>query len=588
MTLGTDTQYIQSPESAADSSTRATRFIELDDTPSNYTSGGNYFVRALTSGLAYEPITATLVNIDTSNLNYTGATLAEYLSNLDSAVNNAAQSSGGDPTTQSTVSATGALMNDDFTSNGILRRTGNDTYDVVDNGIDTLTQSQVSQLTNIGSRSISNTQWGYLSNLDQGVSTSDAVTFSSVNGLSLSQQSSSFDVAGGSSTTKTLTVDRDISASQLMTSLQDDNTPTLSSDLRLNGNSLNDTNNNRITGFSSEAAAVNNVSLGNAATGNTPAVSAEGSDTNVGLNLQTKGSGSLQFNGAGIDQNQWTNYLATTDQSVSSTSNVTFNTLDVADLATTQNNLGISSTGSAIELDTGNDGTAETSDLAKITTTGDTNSIFTNPSGDELRMDVSKNWPAADDVPDSAIDHNKTSNYNSNQHIDHTAVNVNPGVGMSGGGDLTTSRQLALNLNSLNSTTSISDSDEVATVDPSTGDQKTISKSNLESGLQLNKEQIQHSAVFIDASQGTSTSPYSVPSGVNVVSCDTASGQIYIQFQQPSNYSDQSLIAITDKAGQASTNPVLIQDSAGSDIGELPNSYGVRLVFATSSQIVVV
>lgn len=588
MTLGTDTRYIQSPESAADSSTRATRFIELQDTPSNYTSAGNYFVRALTSGLVYEPITANLVNIDTSSLNYTGATLAEYLSNLDTAVNNAAQTSGGDPTTQSTVAATGALMNSDFSSNGLLRRTGNDAYDVVDNGIDTLTQSQVSQLSNIGSRSISNSQWGYLSNLDQGISTSDSVTFSSVNGLNLSQQASSFDVAGGSSTTKTLTVDRDVSASQLMTSLQDDNAPTLSSDLRLNGNSLNDTNNNRITGFSNQAAAVNNVSLSNAATGNTPAISAEGSDTNVALNLETKGIGSLQFNGAGIDQNQWTNYLATTDQAVSSTSDVTFNTLDVADLTTTQNNLGISSTGSAIELDVGNDGSAETSDLSKITTTGDTNSIFTNPSGAELRMDVSKNWPAADDVPNSAIDHDQITNYSSNQHIDHTAVNVNPGVGISGGGDLTTSRQLALNLNSLNSTTSISNSDEVPTVDPSTGDQKTISKGNLEAGLQLNKEQIQHSVVFVDASQGTNTSPYSVPSGVNVVSCDTSSGQIYLQFQQSGNYSGQSIIAITDKAGQAATNPVLISDSSGSDIGELPVNYGVRFVFATSNQIVVV
>ena len=42
---------------------------------------------------------------------------------------------------------------------------------------------------------------------------------------------------------------------------------------------------------------VNNISILNAATGNTPSISVRGDDTNIGLNLITKGTGKIQFNG---------------------------------------------------------------------------------------------------------------------------------------------------------------------------------------------------------------------------------------------------------------------------------------------------
>lgn len=54
--------------------------------------------------------------------------------------------------------------------------------------------------------------------------------------------------------------------------------------------------------------------------------------------------------------------------------------------------------GSAIVLDLGNNGADESADLNEIATTGDTNSIFTEPSADKLLIDLSNNWPTADNA----------------------------------------------------------------------------------------------------------------------------------------------------------------------------------------------
>lgn len=52
--------------------------------------------------------------------------------------------------------------------------------------------------------------------------------------------------------------------------------------------------------------------------------------------------------------------------------------------------------GSAIILDLADDSSNESTDIAEIATTGDTNSIFTEPSADKLLIDVGNNWPTAD------------------------------------------------------------------------------------------------------------------------------------------------------------------------------------------------
>ena len=64
--------------------------------------------------------------------------------------------------------------------------------------------------------------------------------------------------------------------------------------------SILDTNANTLLGITATGSAVNYLTLTNAATTGTPALGATGSDTNVSLNLTTKGNGTVQANGSPI------------------------------------------------------------------------------------------------------------------------------------------------------------------------------------------------------------------------------------------------------------------------------------------------
>ena len=55
----------------------------------------------------------------------------------------------------------------------------------------------------------------------------------------------------------------------------------------------------------------------------------------------------------------------------------------------------------------------------------------------------------------SQINHNTTTNYVANQHIDHTSVSISAGNGLSGGGDISTTRTITLDTSSATFTTGV-------------------------------------------------------------------------------------------------------------------------------------
>lgn len=61
---------------------------------------------------------------------------------------------------------------------------------------------------------------------------------------------------------------------------------------------INDANNNEIIKFTATGSAVNEITVTNKATGNHPNVSATGTDANINLELDAKGSGSVEINKA--------------------------------------------------------------------------------------------------------------------------------------------------------------------------------------------------------------------------------------------------------------------------------------------------
>lgn len=84
------------------------------------------------------------------------------------------------------------------------------------------------------------------------------------------------------------------------------------------------------------------------------------------------------------------------------------------------------------------------------------------------------------DIVESNVDHNALLNYVANRHIDHSAVSINAGVGLTGGGDITTTRSLALNINGLTTdATPDAAADFVATYDTSAAGHKKVLLSGL-------------------------------------------------------------------------------------------------------------
>lgn len=63
---------------------------------------------------------------------------------------------------------------------------------------------------------------------------------------------------------------------------------------------INDSNGNETLKLVATASAVNEVTITNKATGNAPTIEATGGDTNIGLNLKSKGTGAVQANGLEI------------------------------------------------------------------------------------------------------------------------------------------------------------------------------------------------------------------------------------------------------------------------------------------------
>ena len=92
----------------------------------------------------------------------------------------------------------------------------------------------------------------------------------------------------------------------LISNIVEDTSPELGADLDANSfnikfddaTGIKDDSDNEQLIFQSNTTAVNYFEMTNSATGNNPALSVEGGDTNVGLNISTKGTGLVKFDNA--------------------------------------------------------------------------------------------------------------------------------------------------------------------------------------------------------------------------------------------------------------------------------------------------
>ena len=84
---------------------------------------------------------------------------------------------------------------------------------------------------------------------------------------------------------------------------------------------------------------------------------------------------------------------------------------------------------------------------------------------------------------ESALNHDNLTGFVANEHIDHSAVSISSGVGLSGGGTLEATRTLALDIHGLTAASPASASDEFPFWDDTAGTARKITYANLLSGI---------------------------------------------------------------------------------------------------------
>jgi hypothetical protein len=102
--------------------------------------------------------------------------------------------------------------------------------------------------------------------------------------------------------------------------------------------------------------------------------------------------------------------------------------------------------------------------------------------------------PAGTVSASSQVDHNSTTNYVANQHIDHSEVSMSAGNGLSGGGNITTSRTISLDTGSTHFTDGVKTKLNADGIFSSSAQVSYTGLSNIPAGI------VSSSAQFTDAS----------------------------------------------------------------------------------------
>ena len=213
-------------------------------------------------------------------------------------------------------------------------------------------------------------------------------------------------------------------------------------------------------------------------------------------------------------------------------------------------------------------------------------SILTDTGTIDFTYDDATPEITADVIP-GGVDHDSLLNYVANEHIDHTAVTLTAGDGLSGGGDISANRTFALDLNELGVEVTIAAGDFISMVDITDNGSQKITFANLESfvdhgnlaGLDTGAD---HSYIDQDITSGSSptfdgTNFTGIPdAGLDLdyveVAGDTMTGALIIE-----KTATEALLVRKDADG----GDVLIVDTTNDEL-ELPTG-SIKLVSTTSS-----
>ena len=86
---------------------------------------------------------------------------------------------------------------------------------------------------------------------------------------------------------------------------------------------------------------------------------------------------------------------------------------------------------------------------------------------------------------ETAVNHDNLTGFVANEHIDHSAITISGGVGLSGSGDITGNVTIDMDVNGLTGVTDLADTDKVAVWDDSANGHRSITWSNLKSEIEV-------------------------------------------------------------------------------------------------------
>jgi hypothetical protein len=113
--------------------------------------------------------------------------------------------------------------------------------------------------------------------------------------------------------------------------------------------------------------------------------------------------------------------------------------------------------------------------------------IFTDSASVDFTYDDALNTVSAAVLP-AGVNHNALQNYVANQHVDHSAVQITTiaDSGLTGGGDITTTRALSVDINGTTAETVPSNLDKILIYDASATALKSMTRGNFLSGVPVN------------------------------------------------------------------------------------------------------
>ena len=171
--------------------------------------------------------------------------------------------------------------------------------------------------------------------------------------------------------------------------------------------------------------------------------------------------------------------------------------LKLNDTAVTPGSYGSASQVSQITVD--QQGRLTSASQTSISITASQVSDFTEVAQDSvgniLTDSASINFDYVDGTPTisatvipGGVDHDQLANYSANQHIDHSTVSITTAgdSGLTGGGDITATRTLSVDIPGTTILTSIDNADKLLVYDASATALRSITRSNFLAGIPLN------------------------------------------------------------------------------------------------------